>query len=170
MVTGLHAGFVRRARVIAVSLAALSVAAPREPLAGQSAQLVAVGNQDLRFGLVLPGLASSITRFDAVNAGKFEMRGQRRAEVQVEFTLPLALVNGTGATLTLQFAADDGGFSATPAIGSSQAFDPHQPLITSLGASGRLYVFLGGTVRPTSLQQFGVYQATITMTVAYTGV
>lgn len=170
MVTGLHAGLVRRAWVIAVSLAALSVAAPNQPLAGQSAQLVAVGNQDLRFGLVLPGLASSITRFDAVNAGKFEIRGQRRVEVHIEFTLPLALVNGTGATLPLLFAADDGGFSATPAIGSSQAFDPHQPLVTSLSASGRLYVSLGGTVRPTSLQQFGVYQATITMTVAYTGV
>ena len=138
------------------------------PAAGQAA-LVPTGRQNLQFGVVIPGFPTVVNRLDAGNAGQYQIRGQRRAEVQVDLTLPAALVSGTGANLVLQFAAGDGGFSTRPAVGTAQAFDPQVPLVTALGNNGRLYIFLGGTVLPTPIQQSGAYQATITLTVSYTG-
>jgi hypothetical protein len=136
----------------------------------QGGALMPVGSQDLQFGTVLPGLPTVISRLDAVNGGQFQIRGQRRAEVRIDFILPVALTAGSGATLPLQFGSADGGYSTKPAVGSAQSFDPHMPLVVILGNSGRLYFFLGGSALPTPLQEAGSYQGTITMTVAYTGV
>jgi hypothetical protein len=139
-------------------------------VAAQGGALVPVGSQDLRFGTVLPGFPTVISRLDAVNGGQFQIRGQRRAEVRIDFALPVTLTAGSGATLPLQFGSADGGYSTRPAVGSAQSFDPHIPLVVNLGNSGRIYFFLGGSALPTPLQEAGSYQGTITMTVAYTGV
>ena len=132
--------------------------------------VAAVGTQDLTFGIVLPGLPTAVSRLDAANSGQYEIRGERRTEVRVDLTLPATLDSPTGATMPLQFGAGDGGFSARPAIRSSQVFDPRAPLVTNLSPSGRLYIWLGGTVLPAPTQEQGNYAATIILTVSYTGV
>ena len=139
-------------------------------VAAQGRPLSARGQQDLQFGPLLPGVPITVSRLDAANAGQFEIRGRRNTEVQVELTLPAVMTSGSGATLPLQFSAGDAGYSTDPAIGSSQAFDPRVPLTTVLASNGKLYIFLGGTALPGSQQAAGTYAATITLTVAYTGV
>jgi len=131
--------------------------------------ITTVGTQDLTFGSVLPGLPTVVDRLDAANSGQYEIRGEGRTEVRVDLTLPATLDSPGGATMPLQFAAGDGGYSVRPSIRSSQAFDPRAPLVVTLSASGRLYIWLGGTVLPAPTQEQGSYSATIVLTVSYTG-
>ncbi len=135
----------------------------------QGRVLGAFARQDLRFGVVVPGLPTVVTRLDA-NAARFEIRGERRAEVSVTLTVPTELVSPGGGRMTIRFHPDDGGFATTPADANSQAFDPRVPLVTTLSPGGRLYLWLGGTVAPGAVQPPGRYQATISLTVSYTGV
>jgi len=127
------------------------------------------GTQDLTFGTVLPGVPTVVARTDAARAGRLGIRGTRRAEVAVDFVLPAAMTGGAGASMPLVFGANDGGQSTNNNIAAATPFDPRATLVTRLGNSGRLYIFLGGTVQPTSQQRSGTYAATIAMNVAYTG-
>jgi hypothetical protein len=136
----------------------------------QIRDLSATGRQDLTFDPLLPGVPTVVTRLDAIHTGQFEFRGERSLEVRVEVTLPAGLIGPMGQLLTLQFGPADGGFGTRPALKSTTAFDPRVPLVTILGRSGRLYLFLGGAALPTPTQRPGNYSATITATVAYTGV
>lgn len=133
------------------------------------APVTASARQDLDFGVVLPGLAVTVSRLDPVNSGQYELRGTKGAEVQIDFQLPTALVASDGTTLPLVVSAGDGGYAQQPALRAQQAFDPNAPLITSFGPSGRLYLWLGGTALSAPTQPAGDYSATITLTVAYTG-
>ena len=152
-----------------VMVLALALALPAGVLAAQGRPLSAFGRQDLTFGMLLAGVPVTVSRLDAGRAGQFEVRGQRLTEIRIDLTLPPALVSGSGTQLPLQFNAGDGGFSPDAAIASSQAFDPRVPLLARLADAGRLYIFLGGTALPGSRQAAGIYAATITLTVAYTG-
>lgn len=156
-----HAG-ARVAVALAATVTLVAQLQAQQPIA-------AVGAQDLTFGLVLPGLPTTVSRLDAGNSGQYEIRGERRTEVRVDLTLPATLDAPAGATMPLQFGAGDGGFSERPSIRSSQAFDPRAPLVATLSASGRLYIWLGGTVLPAPTQAQGNYTATIVLTVSYTG-
>lgn len=126
------------------------------------------GLQDLQFGNVLPGFPTAVSRLDAVNAGKFGIRGANNAEVQVDLTLPASLVSG-GSNLTVQFGPADGGYALRDRINESLPFDPTVPLVTNLSNRGRLFIWLGGTVVPTPVQAPGAYSGTIVLTAAYTG-
>jgi hypothetical protein len=84
----------------------------------------------------------------------------------VEFVLPTALIGAGGALLPVSFGPTDGfaDFSrGRPPRGV--AFNPHAPLISSLGPNGRIWVRLGGTVLPGRPQAGGAYSATIFVTV-----
>jgi hypothetical protein len=135
----------------------------------QGRPLNASGRQNLNFGPLLPGTRTTVSRLDAANAGQFEVRGQRLTEVEIQLTLPAALVSLLGATLPLDFGPADGGISNTPAVGTSQAFDPRVPVRWVLSNSGRAYVYLGGSAVPAPSQAGGAYTASVVLTVAYTG-
>jgi len=130
--------------------------------------LSAAGVQDLSFGAVFPGINSRVLRSDRVRSGRLMIRGSRRAEVAILLTLPRNLVSPSGARLRLRFRRTDGGYSRRPGR-RGRAFDPRNPLVTRLSRRGRLYLSLGGTVRPRANQAPGLYRATITLTVSYTG-
>lgn len=127
------------------------------------------GAKNLTFGVLFPGVPTQILPTDAVNAGRYDIRGTNRAEVQVTFTLPAVMTGPVGATMTLVFGAADGGFSQQNTISTAQVFDPRVPLITRLSNGGRLYIWLGGTVQPSGTQRSGTYTAVVTLTAAYTG-
>ena len=131
--------------------------------------LGATGRQDLDFGMVIPGVPTIIDPVDRRSNGQFEVRGQRRAEVEVRLTLPAALRSTVGPVIPLQFGAGDAAFSRNRSIRNAQYFDPRTALVTRLGFSGRLFVFLGGTALPPAQLAQGEYTAQITLTVAYTG-
>lgn len=128
--------------------------------------LTALALNDLSFGSVLPGIPVSVSVSDPRHSGQFEVRGPAAASVRVEFTLPAALESSQGAMLPLAFGPGDGlaDFSHdTPP--RSVIFDPHVPLIGTLGPNGMFFLRLGGTVTPSRIQAGGAYSATISITV-----
>jgi len=127
--------------------------------------LRALALNDLSFGTVLPGVPSSVPVHDH-HAGLFEIDGAVDASVRVEFVLPVALTADGGALLPITFGPTDGfaDFSrGHPPRGL--VFDPHAPVIGTLGPNGRLFLRMGGTVIPGRPQTSGAYRATIFMTV-----
>ena len=128
--------------------------------------LTALALSDLSFGTVLPGIPSSVSVFDAHHAGLFEIQGPHDASVRVDFLLPTALTSEEGATLPIVFGPGDGFADFSHGHPRrSRAFDPHRPVIGSLGRNGHLFVWLGGTVQPGRPQASGRYRATIALTV-----
>jgi hypothetical protein len=127
------------------------------------------GIRVLNFGTVLPGVAGVVSRLDPVNSGQFDLRGEKFAQVELTFMLPVQMTGPAGAVLPLVFGASDAGFSEAQAITSQVGFDPTQPFLARLSQNGRGSVFLGATVSPLPGQRAGSYTATVTLTVAYTG-
>jgi hypothetical protein len=128
--------------------------------------LLALAVNDLSFGTVLPGIPSSVNVRDPRHAGLFEIHGPAGACVRIEFVLPTALTSEQGAQMPMSFGFGDGfaDFSrGRPPRG--RLFDPHAPVVESLGPNGRLYVRIGGTVRPGRPQASGTYSATISLTI-----
>jgi hypothetical protein len=155
----------RRAWILLAALFSLilpSVLGAQQPISVQP-------RRDLSFGDVIAGFPTTVSRLDNANSGWYEIRGERQAEVVLTFALPSDLVGILGATLPIEFGANDGGVASVPAPGSQVGFDPRVPLTRELSASGRAFVWLGGTVRPATNQASGLYQAPVTLTVAYTG-
>jgi hypothetical protein len=133
----------------------------------QIRRLDARGLQVLTFGDILAGTPSSVSRTNQEQRGMFVVRGQRDTEVVITITLPSRLRHPGGASLPIQFGTDDGGFQPLPG-GRVRGFDPTLPMMGILGTNGRARVYLGGTVYPGLSQPAGFYQATVTVTVAYT--
>jgi uncharacterized protein DUF4402 len=139
------------------------------PLAAQGRPLQVRGQRAITFGTVLPGVPLTVSRTDPANSGEFELRGQKDAQVQLTFSLPPAMTGPAAATMPLAFGGGDAGYSATQSIAAQVGFDPSQPFLARLSNNGRASVFLGGTVNPGTGQRAGAYTATITLSVAYTG-
>jgi hypothetical protein len=125
------------------------------------------GVRSLTFGAVLPGVPLAILRTNPTNSGQFNLRGARRAQVQLTFTLPTVLAGPAGATMPISFSASDAGYSQSQSIASQVAFDPKQPFLATLANNGRGSVFVGATVRPAPTQRAGNYTGTLTLTVVY---
>jgi len=128
--------------------------------------------QDLQFGTVVPGIATSVDPQTSVNAGKFEIRGAQRAEIGVDLTLPLALSVGPWS-MPISFGANAACHRNRDQQGQCTYFDPSATLITTI--RNRAYpdnlrlIWIGGTVTPAAAQFPGVYRGTVTLTVTYTG-
>lgn len=155
------------ARLILPIVLATAILAAR--LVAQGRPISATGSQGLTFGALFPGVAAPVPRTDAARAGRFDVRGARDLQVRFDFSLPAAMTSAGGAALPLVFGPNDGGYAQTATIASAAAFDPRSPLLAFLSANGRLYIWLGGTALPGPQQPSGAYSATITMTMAYTG-
>ena len=131
------------------------------------APISAAGEQDLEFGDVVPGFATTVLP-GALSAGRFQVTGAGVLEVALDFDLPTELDHtSTTSTLPVAFGAGSAGFGAT-SDAASATFDPSASQPANLSA-GALFVFIGGTVTPAVAQEAGVYTGTITLDVAYTG-
>lgn len=135
---------------------------------GQGRPVTGTGSQGITFGAVFPGVNGIVLPSDATRAGRFDIRGQKNLQVRFDFTLPTAMTSGA-LSMPLVFGPTDGLYALTATVGSATAFDPRVPLLARLSANGRLYFWLGGTVTPSSAQAAGAYAATVTVTMAYTG-
>jgi hypothetical protein len=153
----------------AVALAAWAGGAAVHEGQAQGRPLSAAGGRNLNFGAVFPGVPEIVRRTETARAGRFNLRGTNRAEVQITFSLPVALTASGGRTMPLAWGPNDGGWNTANNINTARAFDPRVPLVTRLSNGGRLFLFLGGTALPASTQRSGTYTATVTLTAAYTG-
>ncbi len=125
------------------------------------------GLRDLDFGDVFPGLNKSVALTDATS-GKWRIDGEAGKEVQMSFSLPANLSFG-GNNMPISFSATDAGWfdrtsSAVPCPSIPPAGDTE-----FLSGTGEGFVWLGGTVAPAANQAAGVYTATVSLDVVYTG-
>lgn len=127
--------------------------------------LVAIARNDLRFGEVFPGIPTSINPGDPKHAGLFEIRGADFGAVRIELMLPTALTSMNSQEIPLSFGPGDGAAASDQGGYQSIPFDPRQPLITTLGTDGKLFIQLGGTALPIRSQMDGTYRATITLSI-----
>lgn len=121
----------------------------------------------LDFGDVFPGLNKSIAFTDGTS-GKWQIAGETIKEIQLSFTMPSDLSNG-GILMPISFAATDAAYFGTDVVGSAVAFDPGAGSTENLAVAGTGFVWLGGTVAPAANQPAGIYSATVSLDVVYTG-
>lgn len=127
--------------------------------------ITVTGARTLAFGNVLPGVARTVG-VAAGTSGRFTLRGQNGANVNLSFTLPSSLTSGAN---TLPIGAWTGFVNRVNNTGGTgSAFTPSAAATAAaFSPSGRLFVFIGGTVTPVANQAAGNYTGTITLTAAY---
>jgi len=142
------------------------------------------GITSLEFGSVSPGLAKTIGLINDATGGQvgegtqttgvFTVSAAAGSNVQVQFTtlpdsLVYATINHLGiGTYTAGYHTAQpftGGTTFTPGTGT-QVASGNFPT-NDIGGFNAIYVFIGGTVTPTSTQVSGAYEANITLTSIY---
>ena len=159
------------------------LAAWTAPRAGQPASIVVevsvsttalsvAQNTELTFGAVPVGVATTVDPQASVNAGEFEIHGNRNAEISITMTLPDSLRVGANA-MPISFGANGGCHRNRIQQAQCDYFDPTTPLVVRIRntptPNNTYIVWMGGTVTPSPTQQPGIYRGTITLTTAYTG-
>jgi len=129
---------------------------------------------DLRFGQLVPGTPTTLSPRTSGTAGKFEIHGVRRAEITFDLTLPTLLRAGMGPhTMPVAFGVTSGCHRTTDQQSACTLFNPSATLTVRLRnrppPDATVFVWLGGTVSPSPTQFPGIYTATVTATVQYTG-
>lgn len=121
----------------------------------------------LLFGAAFPNTTRQVLPSDAAS-GSFTLLGAANAEVTLTFTLPANLTFGAN-NLPVTFGAGSAGWNTANSRAGLTGFDPSAVATTRLhNATGNLYVFIGGSVSPTT-QAAGSYTGAITLASAYTG-
>lgn len=148
---------------------ALGAVAARATVAADA--LVVTATRPLEFGVVVPGVGTTVNARTSLAAGEFDLHGAPRAEFTATFTLPTELTLGA-YSMPIAFGAQSG-CQDRDDKGNCKYFDPRVPFtgrIANKAAPENTFFFrLGGTVSPAALQQPGTYRGTIAVVVAYTG-
>jgi len=144
---------------LAIALAGTGPLAAQRPVNVQ-------GRADLDFGVMVAGVPTTIAPFP--DGGQFRIRGARGAEVQIQLTLPAALI-GPGGAAPLSFGPTDGVHGPLPFALGLQTFDPRLPLTIVMSFLQVHYIWIGGTVSPPIQLTAGTYSAAIVLTASYTG-
>jgi hypothetical protein len=135
------------------------------PLAGQS---LVTGVQDLAFGAVFSGAATSVAPTDPVRRGRFYLKHILNHQVGLRFNLPQQLHQaGGGGNLPISFGATDGIAEGTASNSVPVIFNPNNNQTFNLVNSADLNVYLGGQVSPRPGQASGTYTGTITLTCSF---
>lgn len=135
--------------------------------------LTILGNNDLVFGSVTPGIDKSVDKATVGFAAEWEILGAPGAELAINFSLPtdLLLIDST-VTMPVVFNNTDASFEDGTGAGQTAPaglLNPLGPAAERLGVGGTLFIWLGGTVQPGLTQTGGAYAADVILTVAYTG-
>lgn len=163
---------IMRSAVAAVALLVLGAAAHAQSnnasiqaTADVQQPINVAGAADLAFGNVFPGLNKTIAVTDP-SAGRWNVNGQASANVELTFSLPASLSDGTNPLAIGTYTGHWNNTAASPSGGTS--FTPSGAATSAvLGAAGELYVYIGATVSPTSTQPAGSYSGSLSMTVVY---
>ncbi|MDI6402723.1 DUF4402 domain-containing protein [Balneolaceae bacterium ANBcel3] len=134
-------------------------------------RLTVIPTNDLELGFILPGESKTIAP-DAAEAGSFFIQGDGGREVELSFTLPsvLELITDPANTMSLIFSETSAIHNIEDDASAGATFDPDTGTTMPLNVvNGELYVFIGATVDATPTQEPGNYEATVTLTLEYTG-
>ncbi|UCD17117.1 MAG: hypothetical protein JSV44_11800 [Candidatus Zixiibacteriota bacterium] len=135
--------------------------------------LVVIGENDLIFGTVFPGVDKTVDKATVGFAGEFSIQGNNLAEITIDFTLPDSLMHEDSLSyMRISFTDIDASFEDGTGGGQSAPagiINPLGPSTENLGAAGQMTIWIGGMVEPGITQTGGDYIGDITLTVAYTG-
>ncbi len=121
---------------------------------------------DLNFGDdIVPGVQRTVDKTNA-NSGRFTLVGAPNKQISISFTTPSQLLNGAN-TMPITFSSTDAGYQVPG--GSVVSFNPVVVSNASFNSQGTMTVFLGGKVIPSNDQASGLYTASITVNLEYTG-
>ncbi|MFA7361387.1 MAG: DUF4402 domain-containing protein [Candidatus Kapaibacterium sp.] len=121
---------------------------------------------DLNFGNdIVPGILRTIDKTNA-NSGRFTLIGAPNKQISISFVTPSQLINGAN-TMPITFTSTDAGYQVPG--GSVISFNPVVVSNASFNSQGTMTVYLGGKVTPSSNQESGLYTASITVNLEYTG-
>ena len=147
------------------AFAALSLAAHRA-----EAQAVAVRPiQNLSFGFLLPGVATTIDAAQLSRSGQIEVSAAIGTTFQIRFTLPAAM-SGAGTTLPLAFGNNSAGVAAASNPANLIRFNPNATTRFQMVTTTRATFFLGGQARPRAGQPVGSYSAPVVVTIINLGI
>ncbi len=133
-----------------------------------TAQSTVTGIRDLAFGVVIRGVATTVSPDDPIRSGRFYIRHVLGRQVQVRFTLPTQLARvGGGGTLAISFRNGDAKAQGTAPSSPPIYFNPKANKKIDLTTSADLFVNLGGQVSPTAAQPAGAYVGTVVLTCTF---
>ncbi len=125
---------------------------------------IVVFKRDLDFGNdLMPGIPKSVS-VTSENSGMFEIEGKKNKSIKIKFQLPDELTSGNNS-MSIEFSNRDAGYITT---GNMKLFDPRKGVNTKLSNTGRLELYIGGTVSPSVTQASGFYSAPIIVNFLYT--
>lgn len=175
----------RRAARCLTLVALVCVAAPRAVAAQAATVLTATADvnttaltsvvvNNLAIGVVVPGVVTTIHARTNPNAAYIIIQGAQNAQIAISFTLPTVLRAGLGPhTMPITFIASSACDRRQPGQSGCTTFNPNNGdnirIRNQAAPNNHAHVWVGGRVTPSPTQQPGVYTATITMSVAYTG-
>ncbi len=140
--------------------------------ANVSTSLAINGTQNLRFGVVTPGVNKAVNKTTAGESGEWSITGTPGAEISITFTLPDSLQHTTNPTwMNLAFSATDVSYSdgTGSQVGPTGVLNPNAGNAERIGAGGIMTIWIGGTVFPSVAQGGGPYSSDVMLTIAYTG-
>ena len=174
--------------VMAFSMSAMAQSTDNATITGNAIVVQGIevlGVTDLDFGWVSPGLVKTIDLENTTTGGQigegneetgvFSVSAAAGSDVQIQFTtLPTSLVYDTDKLLPIgTYTAGyhlldpfDSGTTFAPGTGT-QVSSGNFPT-NDIGSSvNGIYVFIGATLTPGSIQDAGTYEADITLTATY---
>ncbi len=125
--------------------------------------------QNLTFGFLLPGVATSVDAATITQSGQIQIEAPIGTNFQVQYTLP-TVMSGAGTTLPVSFGNTDGGAAPTASPASMQRFNPATATRWRLATTTRATFFLGGRASPRVGQPVGSYTAPVVVTITNLGV
>lgn len=127
-------------------------------------QVTAVPQQDLTFGVVMPGVQAPVLVSDAARRAEWLLTG--RGNVTVRFVLPTVMQGPQGAQLPLLFVSGDAAWERQQGGGGLRTEDPNAVFTVNVPNRQMVRLFLGGTAQPTPTQPAGTYTGTVTVIIA----
>jgi hypothetical protein len=148
--------------VLRPSLLVVALALCRATTLHAQAVKVAV-EVDLSFPPVLTGVPVTVQPGGS-GSGRFRLASAngKSTSVQLTFTLSGALLMG-GQSIPISFGPGSVGFSQSVTGAAMIPLDPRTPQTVTLGSNGEGYVFIGGTITPSTSQMPGTYTTTISI-------
>ena len=135
-------------------------------LAASPAAQSVIGLQPLAFGVVLPGVPSTVLKTDPVKAGRFTILGAANQRVNLDLILP-ANLTGPGTPMPLTFGPGSAGYAEVNDPAQASNWNPKNTANKRLSPGGQGWVFLGGTVSPAAGQTPGTYTNTVVLVVVF---
>lgn len=132
-----------------------------------AAQTGVAGIQPVAFGMLLPGVPTTIAPTNSASCGEFTLTGNKNEMVSVSFSLPTYMTGPGGARLPLTFGGNSAGYSRSSSPSDETTFDPAQAQVVQLAHNGTGALYLGGTASPGTAQHAGSYLATVTLTATF---